>query len=133
MVFRWWLVKFKLFLLCTVFALSGCGLKATFPVEATPPESTSTPAQRVPLVVFAAGSLIVPFDALEEAFELRYPHIDVRAEYHGSIQVIRHATELHDEIDVVATADASLIPMLMYAVNDPDTGRAYADWEGERK
>ncbi|MBN1933766.1 MAG: tungstate ABC transporter substrate-binding protein WtpA [Anaerolineae bacterium] len=86
------------------------------------------PAQRVPLVVFAAGSLIVPFDALEAVFEARYPHIDVRAEYHGSIQVIRHATELHEAIDVVATADASLIPMLMYVTNNPDTDQPYADW-----
>ena len=86
------------------------------------------PRRRVPLVVFGAGSLIVPFDALEAAFEAQYPHIDLRPEYHGSIQVIRHATELHEPIDVVATADASLIPMLMTGVNDPETGRPYADW-----
>ena len=78
--------------------------------------------------MFGAGSLIVPFDALEAAFEAQYPQIDLRAEYHGSIQVIRHATELHEPIDVVATADASLIPMLMTGVNDPETGRPYADW-----
>ena len=45
----------------------------------------------------------------------------MQAEYHGSIQVIRHATELHEPIDVVVTADASLIPMLMYASNVPET------------
>jgi len=99
----------------------------TIPTPA--PEATATsPASRVPLVVLGAGSLIVPFDALEKAFEAQYPEIDVRAEYHGSIQVIRHATDLHEPIDVVATADASLIPMLMYGQQDPDTGRAYADW-----
>ncbi len=81
-----------------------------------------------PLVVFAAGSLIAPFDALEAAFEAAYPLVDLRGEYHGSIQVIRHATELHEPIDVVATADASLIPMLMTGVNNPETGRPYADW-----
>lgn len=84
--------------------------------------------EKTPLVVFAAGSLIQPFDELEKAFEVKYPDIDVLPEYHGSIQVIRHATELHEPIDVVATADAALIPMLMYAVNDPDTGLPYADW-----
>jgi molybdate/tungstate transport system substrate-binding protein len=52
----------------------------------------------------------------------------VQSEYHGSIQVIRHATELHVPIDVVATADASLIPMLMYTSKVPETGRPYADW-----
>jgi molybdate/tungstate transport system substrate-binding protein len=90
--------------------------------------AANRPAEKTPLVVFAAGSLIQPFDKLEKAFEAKYPDIDVLPEYHGSIQVIRHATELHEPIDVVATADASLIPMLMYEVNDPDTGLPYADW-----
>ena len=92
---------------------------------------TGTPASspaKVPLVVFAAGSLIIPFGDIEKAFEARYPNIDVQAQYHGSIQVIRQTTELHQQIDVVASADASLIPMLMYSQNDPDTGRPYADW-----
>ncbi len=52
--------------------------------------------EKTPLVVFAAGSLIIPFADLEKAFEARYPEIDVQAEYHGSIQVIRHVTELHE-------------------------------------
>jgi molybdate/tungstate transport system substrate-binding protein len=83
---------------------------------------------KTPLVVFAAGSLIIPFADLEKAFESKYPNIDVQAQYHGSIQVIRHATDLHELIDVVATADASLLPMLMYTTNDPDTGLPYGDW-----
>lgn len=86
------------------------------------------PQARQPLVVYAAGSLIIPFDDLEKAFEARYPHIDVQSEYHGSIQVIRHATELHKPIDVVVTADHALIPMLMYQTSDPDTGKPNADW-----
>ena len=88
----------------------------------------TAPPERVPLVVFAAGSLIIPFDHLEQAFEARYPYIDLQAEYHGSIQVIRHATELHESIDLIATADASLIPMLMYASLVPETGQPYATW-----
>jgi molybdate/tungstate transport system substrate-binding protein len=86
------------------------------------------PDEKTPLVVFGAGSLIIPFDHIEKAFEAKYPNIDVLAEYHGSIQVMRHATELHEPIDVVATADASLIPMLMYATNVPETGKRYANW-----
>jgi molybdate/tungstate transport system substrate-binding protein len=85
-------------------------------------------AEKTPLSVFAAGSLIVPFAEIEKAFEAKYPNIDARAEYHGSIQVIRHATELHEPIDVVVTADASLIPMLMYASRAPETNEPYADW-----
>jgi molybdate/tungstate transport system substrate-binding protein len=83
---------------------------------------------RTPLVVFAAGSLILPFGDLEQAFEQAHPEIDVQAQYHGSIQVIRHATELHEPIDVVATADASLLPLLMYSAAQPDTGEPYAQW-----
>jgi molybdate/tungstate transport system substrate-binding protein len=79
-------------------------------------------------VVFAAGSLIIPFGDLEKSFESKYPQIDVQPQYHGSIQVMRHATELHEPIDVVATADASLIPMLMYTTNNPDTSLPYANW-----
>ena len=84
--------------------------------------------ERIPVSVFAAGSLIIQFGHIERDFEVKYPSIDVQAEYHGSIQVIRHATELHEPIDVVATADASLIPMLMYTSNVPETGGPYADW-----
>jgi molybdate/tungstate transport system substrate-binding protein len=91
-------------------------------------ESGCAPKEKTPLVVFAAGSLIQPFTELEKAFEAKYPDIDVLAEYHGSIQVIRHATELHEAIDIVATADHALIPQLMYKVNIPDTNLPYATW-----
>ncbi len=86
------------------------------------------PKSQTPLVVFAAGSLINPFSELETAFEAKYPDIDLQAEYHGSIQVIRHCTDLHEKIDVIATADQTLIPSLMYEVHDPDTGLPYANW-----
>mgnify|MGYP001765813562 CR=1 FL=1 len=123
------------FLLLVSLLLGGCQAVPTAAPAPTltgaaarplPPETQ--PSERVPLVVFGAGSLIIPFDHLEKAFELRYPDIDVQAQYHGSIQVIRHATELHEAIDVIATADASLIPMLMYESQVPESGAAYADW-----
>ena len=93
------------------------------------PETTATEGNsKTPVVIFAAGSLIIPFAEIEEAFEAEYPQYDARIEYHGSIQVMRHVTELHEPIDVVATADAALVPMLMYASTNPDTGEAYANW-----
>jgi molybdate/tungstate transport system substrate-binding protein len=103
-------------LICLSNLISGCAR--------TP---ASNPG-KTPLVVFAAGSLIIPFADLEKAFVSKYPNIDVQAEYHGSIQVIRQVTDLHKPIDVIATADASLLPMLMYTTNNPDTGLPYADW-----
>ncbi|MBW6472518.1 MAG: tungstate ABC transporter substrate-binding protein WtpA [Anaerolineaceae bacterium] len=95
------------------------------PVQLSP---TAKTGEKTPLVVFAAGSLIIPFAEIETAFEAKYQDIDVLAEYHGSIQVMRHVTELHEPIDVVATADAALVPMLMYATTNPETGRPYANW-----
>lgn len=108
------------FLIIFLLGLTSC--------NGAQPQVSPNPVEKTPLVVFAAGSLIQPFDALEKAFEAKYAHIDVRPEYHGSIQVIRHATELHEPIDIVASADAALIPMLMYATENPQTGQPYADW-----
>jgi molybdate/tungstate transport system substrate-binding protein len=92
--------------------------------------STSCSPQKgtTPLRVFIAGSLMVPFEALEQAYEEKYPEIDVQVEAHGSIQVIRHVTEIHDLIDVVVTADYALIPMLMYSNFISGSGEPYADW-----
>ncbi|NPV57985.1 MAG: tungstate ABC transporter substrate-binding protein WtpA [Anaerolineae bacterium] len=66
--------------------------------------------------------------AIEQAFEAENPDIDLQMEYHGSIQVIRHVTELKEPIDVVITADHALIPTLMYAVTNTETNQPYADW-----
>jgi molybdate/tungstate transport system substrate-binding protein len=114
----------NLFSILTILGLltGGCAGRAS---TGKPASSSS----KTPLIVFAAGSLIIPFGDLQKAFEAKYPNIDVQAQYHGSIQVIRQVTDLHLPIDVIATADASLVPTLMYAVNDPDTGKPYASWD----
>ncbi len=83
---------------------------------------------KTPLKVFIAGSLVVPFAELEKVYEAQHPEIDVQLEAHGSIQVIRHVTEIHDEIDVVLPADYALIPMLMYPAIESESGQPYASW-----
>ncbi|MHB1294968.1 MAG: tungstate ABC transporter substrate-binding protein WtpA [Anaerolineae bacterium] len=130
-----------LFLVCVL--LAACGPSAVQPTAAplageTPaatqpaPDPTAEPtaavAQPVALRIFCAGSLIIPFFALEAAYEAEHPEVDVQIEAHGSLQVIRHVTDIHEAIDVVATADQALLPMLMYETDDPDTGLPYADW-----
>jgi molybdate/tungstate transport system substrate-binding protein len=72
-----------------------------------------------PVKVICAGSLVAPFEALEEAYEAANPHIDIQLEAHGSIQVIRQVSELGQEAEVLAVADYSLIPMLMYDTQSP--------------
>lgn len=110
-----------LIILALGLVASGCTKQ---PSNGTPGNSSG----KTPLVIYAAGSLILPFGDLVKAFEGKYPNIDVQAQYHGSIQVIRQVTELHVPIDVVATADTSLIPSMMYATNDPDINQPYASW-----
>jgi molybdate/tungstate transport system substrate-binding protein len=70
----------------------------------------------------------VPFTELEKAYEKLHPDIDILTEGHGSIQVIRHVTELDEEADIVAVADYSLIAPMMYEVKIADSDKAYADW-----
>jgi len=97
-------------LLCLAVLACGCG------------------SDRRQVKLIYAGSLIVPFDKLAAAFEQQHPGVDVLTESHGSIQVLRHVTELGDRMDFVATADEQLIPPLLYDRTDPATGKPWASW-----
>jgi molybdate/tungstate transport system substrate-binding protein len=81
---------------------------------------------RTVLKVVPAGSLLQPFDEVKKAFETQHPDVDVQIEGHGSIQAIRQVTDLHRPVDVVAVADASLIPDLMFR-QDSKTGANFTD------
>jgi molybdate/tungstate transport system substrate-binding protein len=86
------------------------------------------PQEKTQLRMLVAGSLIIPFDELERAFEEQHPDADMLVEGHGSIQCVRHVTELEELADVVAVADYALIPMLMYESTEPETREPYATW-----
>jgi molybdate/tungstate transport system substrate-binding protein len=77
--------------------------------------------------VVAAGSLLYPFGMMEEQYEALHPGTDVQVEGHGSIQAIRQVTDLGRPFDVVAVADESLIPDLMYRPSG-EGGRNYTEW-----
>ena len=102
-------------LLSCVVVLTGC---------------SATGAKKSTLVVLEADSLMVPFAQLQKQFELENPNINVELQPYGSIQAIRQVTELGQQADIVAVADSSLIPMMMYQTNMPD-GKPYADWDIE--
>ena len=91
---------------------------------------SGTGTRKTNLVVFEADSLMVPFAQIQKEFEQTNPDIQLKIEAHGSIQVIRQVTELGQDVDVVAVADYSLIPMLMYQTLMPN-GKPYADWDIE--
>jgi molybdate/tungstate transport system substrate-binding protein len=88
--------------------------------------SSSGQQPKTVLKVVPAGSLLQPFEEVEKAFEAQHPDVDVQVEGHGSIQAIRQVTDLHRQIDVVAVADASLIPDLMFRT-DSTSGSNFSD------
>lgn len=83
---------------------------------------------RQTLKLLYAGSMIVPFERLAADFQEGHPDVEVLTESHGSVQCIRQVTELHRRFDVLVSADYSLMPPMMYDVEDDATGRPYADW-----
>lgn len=84
--------------------------------------------EKIPVRVVAAGSLLLPFEEIEKRYEEKYPNVDLLVEGHGSIQAIRQVTDLNRQFDVVAVADESLIPLLMYKPM-PDSEKNWTDMD----
>jgi len=72
------------------------------------------------LVMFHAGSLSVPFQAMEKAFETKYPKVDLLREASGSQAAARKVSDLKKPCDIMASADYKVIDKLLI----PDN----ADW-----
>ena len=116
-LFRYKLIPVMLVILLSIPILGACGEKEAEEetTEVTEPVSLSGTLQ-----IFNAGSLTVPLEQLNEKFVAKYPNVEVLPEAAGSATTIRKVTELGKECGIIASADYSLIPELMY----PD----YADW-----
>ena len=80
------------------------------------------------LTVFCATSLEFPLARVESDFEKANPNVDVQIQGHGTIQVIRHVTELNYKVDVLLVADCSLIPRMMYQTQMAGTNQSYANY-----
>lgn len=65
------------------------------------------------IVVFHAGSLAIPFSAMEKVFEKKYPMYDVQREASGSISAARKISEIGKAADVMASADYKVIDSLL--------------------
>lgn len=85
------------------------------------------PSKQV-LTIHCATSLQFPLANVEEDFEAAYPNVDVQIEGHGTIQVIRHVTELEKKVDLCFVADYGLIPVMMYNTKMPDSDQGYANY-----
>ena len=103
------LISLSLSLILVLTVIAGCSSK---------PAPTSELAGKLP--VFHAGSLAIPFAQVSGEFNKLYPDVEILTEGAGSQTTIRKVTELHKECGVIASADYTLIPQLMF----PE----YAEW-----
>ena len=65
------------------------------------------------VVMFHAGSLSIPFAAMEKAFEAKYPKVDLLREAGGSVKCARKVADLKKPCDIVASADYTVIDNLL--------------------
>ncbi len=61
------------------------------------------------IIIFHAGSLTVPFVAMEKAFEKANPGYDIKREAGGSTKMARMISELGKPADIMASADFMVI------------------------
>lgn len=79
---------------------------------------SSTPANATkPVVVYAAGSLASPFAKLKKSFDANNTGAELGVYTGASITEIEKITKAGQKADVLASADAYLIPKLMYPNN----------------
>ena len=63
--------------------------------------------------MFHAGSLSVPFAAMEKAFEAKYQDVDLQREASGSQKAARKISDLRKPCDIMASADYKVIDKLL--------------------
>lgn len=88
--------------------------------------SAQAPAQTpTTLTIFGAGTLAAPFNQIDEAFQKQYPGVVIQAQFGGSVMMARKITDLHQQADLLAVADYSVIPKYLFG---GDGKAATADW-----
>lgn len=92
----------SVFIAAAFFMFIFCALPGGAPAE---PSGT--------LVMFHAGSLSVPFEAMEKAFEAKYPKVDLQREASGSQKAARKISDLKKPCDIMASADYTVIDKLL--------------------
>jgi molybdate/tungstate transport system substrate-binding protein len=77
--------------------------------------STAPGTEPRPLTVYAAGTLAVPFRQIDTQFEKNNANVRVQAQFGGSVMMAKRITDLHQDADLLAVADYSVIPKYMFA------------------
>ncbi|RZN16249.1 MAG: tungstate ABC transporter substrate-binding protein WtpA [Methanosarcinales archaeon] len=110
----------KNFIKIVLFAVLIAAISGCVQPPADDANTTEAPSEEIKLKIFHAGSLAVPFEEVESQFEAIHPDVDVQRAAYGSVAAIRQVTDVGKMGDVVASADYTLIPDMMYP--------GYADW-----
>jgi len=82
-------------------------------------------AEPTNLTIFAAGTLAVPFRALDTLFEQQHPGVAVQPIFGGSVMMAKRITNLHQRADLIAVADYSVIPKYLFGAGGTTP---YATW-----
>ncbi len=112
-----WIVCLMLLFIATC-VVGGCGGN-----NATTPEPAPEAAAELEgtVVIYHAGSLSIPFAALEKEFETLHPKVDIQRTEGGSTKLIRQIVDLGDKVDIFASAD--YMPLEQELMPD------YASWD----
>jgi len=95
---------------CAKIATTFC-LAIALAVAAGGPALAASPSGK--LIIFHAGSLSVPFAAMEKAFEAKYPGVDIQRESGGSTKLARLISEVGKPADIMASADFAVINKIL--------------------
>lgn len=77
------------------------------------------------LTIYAAGTLAGPFHEIDELFEHANPGVTVEPQFGGSVMMAKRITDLHQNADILAVADYSVIPKYLFAQQGKP---AFAEW-----
>jgi len=86
--------------MCALLLTTGSGIGQTRELEGE-------------IIVYHAGSLTIPFQAIENEFENCYPRVDVKRTPGGSRKISLMVAELGNRVDVLASADYKVIDTLI--------------------
>ncbi len=68
---------------------------------------------REKVIIFHAGSLSLPFEAMEKEFEAAHPEIDIERESAGSVKCARKIADLGKPCDIMASSDYAVIDKIL--------------------
>ncbi len=89
-------------------------------------EAQTNSGNKVTLIEYGAGTLAMPFKAVNSAYQQLHPEITIQAQFGGSVKMAKQITELYQPADLLAVADYNVIPQQLYPHGSAT--QQYANW-----